>query len=182
MWVPGKLMVCLIMHFHWRVILQSCWFLSVQVALHFWFSIKLEREHLVPTAMASSDKMVRNGKWIRFKRETHFNKTKQETHFHLIMPHSINVLSKTMLLSKGSYDGYVIKAASSGFLFGAFTWDSSKHLFCSFIDYKFQLSFAQTQQGDFGLLYTNSQDHFLLLLFTDNIGLKDVCLFWHLIA
>lgn len=123
MWVPGKLMVCPIMHFHWRVILQSCWFLSVQVALHFWFSIKLEREHLVPTAMASSDKMVRNGKWIHFKREAHFNKTKQETHFHLIMPHSINVLSKTMLLSKDSYDGYVVKEASSGFRFGAFIGD-----------------------------------------------------------
>ena len=67
--------------------------------------------------------MVRNGKWIHFKREAHFNKTKQETHFHLIMPHSINVLSKTMLLSKDSYDGYVVKEASSGFRFGAFIGD-----------------------------------------------------------
>lgn len=39
------------------------------------------------------------------------------------MPHSINVLSKAMLLSKDSYDGYVVKEASSGFWFGAFTGD-----------------------------------------------------------
>lgn len=104
MWLPENHAACPIMHFPWRVILQGCWFLPVQVALHFWFPIKLEREHLVPTAMASSDKMLENGKWIHFKRQTHFNKTKQEHHFHLITLHFINALSEITPFWKASYN------------------------------------------------------------------------------
>lgn len=131
---------------------------------------------MVPTAMASSDKRVRNGKWIHFKRQTHFNKTKQETHFLLIMPKSINVLFKRMPLWKGSYDGCVLKEAAPGFLSGAFTDDFKE--FILFI-YWSQISakFRSSPAGRFGLLHANSPAHLLLLSFTANMGLKDLCLF-----
>lgn len=113
-------------------------------------------------------------------REIHFNKTKQETHFHLIMLNFINVLSKMMPLWKGSYEDWVLEETIPGFRLWAFAQVISRHLFWSSFAHRFQPSFSQAQQGESWPVTYKYPAHFLLPSFLENMFIKDLCLLWHL--
>lgn len=96
-------------------------------------------------------------------RETHFNKTKQETHFHVIMPNFINTLSKGWLLWKGSYDGYVLEETIPRIL----TWCLCRWFQGIYSDHlliTISVNFFSDPGQRFGLLHANSQLTFCCLL------------------
>lgn len=112
-------------------------------------------------------------------RETHFNKTKQETHFRVIMPNFINMLSKGRPLWKGSYDGYVLEETipriSSWCLCRWFQGIYSDHLLVT--------NFSQVSLSPSTEIWPVTckfPTHFLLPSFPENMGIKDLCLLWHL--
>lgn len=112
-------------------------------------------------------------------REIHFNKTKQEPCFHLIMGNFINVLFKMMPLWKNPYDGYVLDETiikiSVWCLCGWFWGIYSDHLLIT----NFSQVSLRASKEIWPITY-KFPARFLLYSFPENMCIKDIWLFWHL--